>query len=150
MLFQTILKDVCYENIDCILKLLDESGAEGSSVMKKTERSFKGKKKRKIKKEKSLIFFFFFLGLLKQWQEILEMIVKRLQLSETYNKVMEEVKTFESNLDRMTSGLKEPQQIFHCKEDLEKHIQSLKVSTLLNAKYTSSNHATFQLRLLNR
>ena len=87
---------------------------------------------------------------MKQWQEILEMIVKRLQLSETYNKVMEEVKTFESNLDRMTSGLKEPQQIFHCKEDLEKHIQSLKVSTLLNAKYTSSNHATFQLRLLNR
>merc|ERR1711963_1122586 len=96
--------------------------------MKKTERSFK--------------------GLLKQWQEILEMIVKRLQLSETYNKVMEEVKTFESNLDRMTSGLKEPQQIFHCKEDLEKHIQSLKVSTILNAKYTSSNHATFQLHLL--
>ena len=67
---------------------------------------------------------------MKQWQEILEMIVKRLQLSETYNKVMEEVKTFESNLDRMTSGLKEPQQIFHCKEDLEKHIQSLKVSNL--------------------
>ena len=40
--FQTILKDVCYENIDCILKLLDESGAEGSTVLKKTERSFKG------------------------------------------------------------------------------------------------------------
>ena len=126
---------------------MDESGAEGSSVMKKTERSFKGKKNPKLKK-KSLIFFSFLLGLLKQWQEILEMIVKRLQLSETYNKVMEEVKTFESNLDRMTSGLKEPQQIFHCKEDLEKHIQSLKVSTLLNAKYMSSNHATFQLHLL--
>ena len=42
---QTILKDVCYENIDCILKLLDESGAENSTVvvLKKTERSFKGK-----------------------------------------------------------------------------------------------------------
>ena len=42
--FQTILKDVCYENIDCILKLLDESGAENSTVvvLKKTERSFKG------------------------------------------------------------------------------------------------------------
>ena len=75
---------------------------------------------------------------MKQWQEILEMIVKRLQLSETYNKVMEEVKTFESNLDRMTSGLKEPQQIFHCKEDLEKHIQSLKVS----ASYLTQNTCT--------
>ena len=38
---------------------MDESGAEGSSVMKKTERSFKGKKNEKMKK-KSLIFFFFF------------------------------------------------------------------------------------------
>ena len=101
-----------------------------------------------MKKKSIIIFFLLFQGLLKQWQEILEMIVKRLQLSETYNKVMDEVKTFESNLDRMTSGLKEPQQIFHCKEDLEKHIQSLKVSTLLNAKYTSSSHATFQLHLL--
>ena len=44
-MLQTILKDVCYENIDCILKLLDESGAENSTVvvLKKTERSFKGK-----------------------------------------------------------------------------------------------------------
>ena len=44
-ILQTILKDVCYENIDCILKLLDESGAENSTVivLKKTERSFKGK-----------------------------------------------------------------------------------------------------------
>ena len=35
---------MCYENIDCILKLLDESGAENSTVvvLKKTERSFKG------------------------------------------------------------------------------------------------------------
>ena len=43
-MLQTILKDVCYENIDCILKLLDESGAENSTVvvLKKTERSFKG------------------------------------------------------------------------------------------------------------
>ena len=56
------------------------------------------------------------------------MIVKRLQLSEAYNKIMEEVKTFETNLDHMTSGLNQPQQLFHCKEDLEKHIQSLKVS----------------------
>jgi len=104
----TILKDVCYENIDCILKLLDESGAEGSTVLKKTERSFK--------------------GLLKQWQESLEMIVKRLQLSELHNKIMEEVNTFEINLDRMTSDLNQPQQLFHCKEDLEKHIQNLKTS----------------------
>ena len=56
------------------------------------------------------------------------MIVKRLQLSELHNKIMEEVNTFEINLDRMTSDLNQPQQLFHCKEDLEKHIQNLKVS----------------------
>ena len=66
---------------------------------------------------------------MKQWQESLEMIVKRLQLSELHNKIMEEVNTFEINLDRMTSDLNQPQQLFHCKEDLEKHIQNLKVST---------------------
>merc|ERR1712228_95131 len=75
----TILKDVCYENIDCILKLLDESGTEGSTVLKKTERSFK--------------------GLLKQWQEILEMIIKRLQLSEAFGKIMKDVESMESNLE---------------------------------------------------
>ena len=68
---------------------------------------------------------------MKQWQESLEMIVKRLQLSELHNKIMEEVNTFEINLDRMTSDLNQPQQLFHCKEDLEKHIQNLKVSTYI-------------------
>ena len=75
-----------------------------------------------------VVTFLIYLGLLKQWQEILEMIIKRLELSEAYNKIMEEVKTFESNLDHLTSGLNKPQQLFHCKEDLEKHIQILKVS----------------------
>ena len=49
---------------------------------------------------------------MKQWQESLEMIVKRLQLSELHNKIMEEVNTFEINLDRMTSDLNQPQQLF--------------------------------------
>merc|ERR1712045_903758 len=84
----TILKDVCYENIDCILKLLDESGAENSTVvvLKKTERSFK--------------------GLLKQWQEILQMIVQRLQLSETYGQIMDHVQKLETNLQKHIENLK--------------------------------------------
>ena len=42
---------------------MDESGAEGSSVMKKTERSFKGKINYKTKKKERYLqksFFFFF------------------------------------------------------------------------------------------
>ena len=94
---------------------------------------------------------------MKQWQESLEMIVKRLQLSELHNKIMEEVNTFEINLDRMTSNLNQPQQLFHCKEDLEKHIQNLKVSTyilyfiyLVYGKYAENSHATFHRQYDNR
>ena len=92
---------------------------------------------------------------MKQWQESLEMIVKRLQLSELHNKIMEEVNTFEINLDRMTSDLNQPQQLFHCKEDLEKHIQNLKVSTtyfiyLVYGKYAENSHATFHRQYDNR
>ena len=97
---------------------------------------------------------------MKQWQESLEMIVKRLQLSELHNKIMDEVNTFEINLDRMTSDLNQPQQLFHCKEDLEKHIQNLKVSIptyfyllyfiyLVYGKYAENSHATFHRQFDN-
>ena len=97
---------------------------------------------------------------MKQWQESLEMIVKRLQLSELHNKIMEEVNTFEINLDRMTSDLNQPQQLFHCKEDLENHIQNLKVSIptyfyllyfiyLVYGKYAENSHATFHRQFDN-
>lgn len=43
MNFQNALRDICYENVDCILKLLDENSDKNDSMMfKKTERSFRG------------------------------------------------------------------------------------------------------------
>merc|ERR1712223_968573 len=54
--------------------------------------------------------------------------LKKQHQTKIHNKIMEEVNTFEINLDRMTSDLNQPQQLFHCKEDLEKHIQNLKTS----------------------
>ena len=40
---QNSLKDICYENVDCILKLLDENTEKAeSTLLKKTERSFRG------------------------------------------------------------------------------------------------------------
>ena len=120
LFFQTILKDVCYENIDCILKLLDESGAENSTVvvLKKTERSFK--------------------GLLKQWQEILQMIVKRLQLSETYGNITVEVEALEVKMGKVAVP-QDHVNLFHRKEDLENHIENLKVNS---AMFTWQIHAT--------
>ena len=45
MNFQNALRDICYENVDCILKLLDENSDKNDSMMfKKTERSFRGNK----------------------------------------------------------------------------------------------------------
>ena len=104
---------------------MDESGAENSTVvvLKKTERSFK--------------------GLLKQWQEILQMIVQRLQLAETYGKIMENVQKLENNLQK--SKLPHDEEIFHRKEDLEQHIELLKVSYL--AQRFVRIHATLQYKV---
>ena len=45
MNLQNALRDICYENVDCILKLLDENSDKNDSMMlKKTERSFRGSK----------------------------------------------------------------------------------------------------------
>ena len=63
--------------------------------------------------------------MLKQWQEILQMIVQRLQLAETYGKIMENVQKLENNLQQ--SKLPHDEEIFHRKEDLEQHIEILKV-----------------------
>ena len=67
------------------------------------------------------------IGLLKQWQEILQMIVKRLQLSEAFGKIMKDVESMESNLESVALPQDNPQQLFHSQQDLENHIQTLKV-----------------------
>ena len=70
----------------------------------------------------------FFAGLLKQWQEILQMIVSRLQLSEAYGKIMVEAEDMENKLEKVILPQENLQQLFHSKEDLENHIEKLKVS----------------------
>ena len=68
------------------------------------------------------------LGLLKQWQEILQMIVKRLQLSEAFGKIMKDVECMEANLEKVALPQDNSQQLFHSQQDLENHIEGLKVS----------------------
>ena len=65
--------------------------------------------------------------MLKQWQEILQMIVQRLQLAETYGKIMDNVHKLETNLQKSKLP-HEQDEIFHRKEDLQQHIENLKVS----------------------
>ena len=70
--------------------------------------------------------------MLKQWQEILQMIVQRLQLAETYGKIMDNVQKLEINLQKSKLPHEHEEQIFHRKEDLQQHIENLKV-ILFNA-----------------
>ena len=55
------------------------------------------------------------------------MIVKRLQLSEAFGKIMKDVESMESNLESVALPQDNPQQLFHSQQDLENHIQTLKV-----------------------
>ena len=64
---------------------------------------------------------------MKQWQEILQMIVKRLQLSEAFGKIMKDVECMEGNLEKVALPQDNPQQLFHSQQDLENHIGRLKV-----------------------
>lgn len=65
--------------------------------------------------------------MLKQWQETLQMIVQRLQLSETYGKIMSQVESMENKLAKAVLPQDQSQQVFHRKEELEQHIEQLKV-----------------------
>ena len=90
---------------------------------------------------------------MKQWQEILQMIVKRLQLSEAFGKIMKDVESMESSLESVALPQNNPQQLFHSQQDLENHIQTLKVREiiinssffpyLLQRKERFVSHATF-------
>ena len=64
---------------------------------------------------------------MKQWQEILQMIVKRLQLSEAFGKIMKDVECMEANLEKVALPQDNSQQLFHSQQDLENHIGRLKV-----------------------
>ena len=61
------------------------------------------------------------------------MIVQRLQLSESFTKIMNEVKTFESGLKKATLPLESPEKLIHRKEDLESYIENLKVRYYTNS-----------------
>ena len=66
------------------------------------------------------------------------MIVKRLQLSEAFGKIMKDVESMESNLESVALPQDNPQQLFHSQQDLENHIQTLKVREIFawkNSKY---------------
>ena len=82
---------------------------------------------------------FHFLGLLKQWQEILQMIVKRLQLSEAFGKIMKDVECMEGNLEKVALPQDNPQQLFHSQQDLENHIGRLKVRCILRYRIQKSS-----------
>ena len=59
------------------------------------------------------------------------MIVKRLQLSEAFGKIMKDVESMESNLESVALPQDNPQQLFHSQQDLENHIQTLKVCEII-------------------
>ena len=81
------------------------------------------------------------------------MIVKRLQLSEAFGKIMKDVESMESSLESVALPQDNPQQLFHSQQDLENHIQTLKVREiiinssfspyLLQRKERFVSHATF-------
>ena len=96
------------------------------------------------------LFFPKFLGLLRHWQEMLHLIVKRLQLSDTLSKLILDIQTLESNLSDVAKSHNQQQQqqqhqpqhqqqqqqlhptstaqkVIHNKNDLERDIQELKV-----------------------
>ena len=132
---QNSLKDICYENVDCILKLLDENTEKAeSTLLKKTERSFRGNIliRKTFKSTKFLHFlcnynvFIRNIGLLRQWQDMLHLIVKQLQLSETLNKIVGDIKRLEEEIGKVLMG-RPPPPVMHNKSDLEKDIDGLKV-----------------------
>ena len=138
---QNSLKDICYENVDCILKLLDENTEKAeSTLLKKTERSFRGNilikktfKSTKIFSQRVILIlcnynvFIRNIGLLRQWQDMLHLIVKQLQLSETLNKIVGDIKRLEEEIGKVLMG-RPPPPVMHNKSDLEKDIDGLKVS----------------------
>ena len=73
------------------------------------------------------IFYFFRIGLLRQWQDMLHLIVKQLQLSETLNKIVGDIKRLEEEVGKVLMG-RPPPPVMHNKSDLEKDIDGLKVS----------------------
>ena len=64
---------------------------------------------------------------MKQWQDIFQMIVKRLQLSEAFGKIIKDVESMEANLEKVALPQENSQQLFHSQQDLENHIEVLKV-----------------------
>ena len=132
------MKDICYENVDCILKLLDENTEKAeSTLLKKTERSFRGNIliRNTFKSTKFFIIsilcnynvLILNIGLLRQWQDMLHLIVKQLQLSETLNKIVGDIKRLEEEIGKVLMG-RPPPPVMHNKSDLEKDIDGLKVS----------------------
>ena len=104
---QNDLKDICRENVDCIFKLLeDNTEKNGTIILKKTERSFK--------------------GLLRQWQDVMHLITKRLELTQTLTKIMADIKRLEEDVGKVLMG-RPPPPVMHNKEDLQKDIDGLKV-----------------------
>lgn len=104
------LKDICRENVDCIFKLLeDNTEKNGTVVLKKTERSFK--------------------GLLRQWQDVMHLITKRLELTQTLTKIMADIKRLEEDVGKVLMG-RPPPPVMHNKEDLQKDIDGLKGSVV--------------------
>ena len=66
------------------------------------------------------------IGLLRQWQDMLHLIVKQLQLSETLNKIVCDIKRLEEEIGKVLMG-RPPPPVMHNKSDLEKDIDGLKV-----------------------
>ena len=93
--------------MDCICKLLeDNTEKNGTIILKKTERSFK--------------------GLLRQWQDVMHLITKRLELSQTLAKIMADIKRLEDEVGKVLMG-RPPPPVIHNKQDLQKDIDDLKV-----------------------
>ena len=68
-------------------------------------------------------------GLLRQWQDMLHLIVKQLQLSENLSKIVGDIKRLEEEVGKVLMG-RPPPPVMHNKSDLEKDIEGLKVSKL--------------------
>ena len=101
------MRDICRANVECICKLLeDNTEKNGTIILKKTERSFK--------------------GLLRQWQDVMHLITKRLELSQTLAKIMADIKRLEDDVGKVLMG-RPPPPVIHNKQELQKDIDDLKV-----------------------
>ena len=72
---------------------------------------------------------------MRQWQDMLHLIVKQLQLSENLNKIVGDIKRLEEEVGKVLMG-RPPPPVMHNKSDLEKDIEGLKVSC--NGWYTTT------------